>query len=356
MYSVLSVVGARPQFVKAAVVSRTLADIGIKETLVHTGQHYDEAMSGQLMRQLGLPAATQNLQVGSANHAKQTAKIMVGLDDFVDASSNRFDAMVIYGDTNSTIAAALVASKRAIPVAHVEAGLRSFNRKMPEELNRVVADHLSARLYCSSALSVENLKNEGISEGVLMVGDVMLDALRTFTPIAIADAKLDGLPVDPDQPFILTTIHRPSNTDEEAVFNQIIDAFGDLGTPCLWPAHPRTRAALSSRSLPSNVKIIEPVGYFEMLALLAKCKAVATDSGGLQKEAYWSQKKCVTLRAETEWVETLEGNWNTLIPPGSTGFPGELAGAMMASPSTPWRELYGDGEAGRRIAQDLSSI
>ncbi len=346
--SIVSVIGARPQFIKAAIVSRALKLEGIDEKIVHTGQHYDDAMSGRFLSELGIDNVSINLAVGAGGHAAQTAKMMIGFDHYLANLTKRPDAIVVYGDTNSTIAAGLVVSKIGIPLIHVEAGLRSYNRTMPEEVNRVVVDHLSDLLFCSSQEGVKNLRQEGVSAPVIDVGDVMLDAYLHFS------AEIDGRKVstifeDLKDGFALVTLHRPGNTDEPARFTAIVRALGELDRPCVWPVHPRAKASLAALHLPGNVMCIDPLGYFDMLRALRSCSYVITDSGGLQKEAHWAQRPCITIRPETEWVETLEGGWNKLCDPESES----IAQSMESRPTSPWGLLYGDGQASRRIATGI---
>lgn len=340
---ILSVVGARPQFVKAAVVSRAFAAVGVDERIVHTGQHYDDAMSGRFLRELSIDNVIASLDCGSGSHAVQTATMMIAIEKVLLEHRTAIRAVLVYGDTNTSIAAALVASKLHIPLIHVEAGLRSFNRQMPEEVNRVVVDHLSDLLFCSGTGGVEQLRREGIEKMVINVGDVMLDAFQLFTPRAIArsGAKL------PDRPYALVTIHRPSNTDNPQRLNAIVDALAAWGTTCVWPVHPRLQASMQRMQLPENVRCVGPLSYFDTLAALARCLAVVTDSGGLQKEAYWAHKPCLTVRDETEWGETLEHGWNQLWSPARQ----TIAAALARGPRHSWRPLYGDGDASRRIAE-----
>lgn len=348
MFNVVSVIGARPQFIKAAVVSRALRRAGIAEQVVHTGQHYDDAMSGRFLQDLGL-SVTANLAVGSASHAHQTAAMMTGFQDFLNSCKRQPDAVIVYGDTNSTLAAGLVVSKIGVPLVHVEAGLRSWNRTMPEEINRVMVDHLSDLLFCSSDEGVGNLGREGIEQGVHKVGDVMLDAFQAFSGKAVR-RPLHGL--SDGAGFVLATIHRPSNTDSPARLARILDQFGRLDMPVVWPVHPRNKMGLSQQELPTNLTCIEPVSYLEMLGLLRDCAAVVTDSGGLQKEAHWARRPCVTLRPETEWIETLDGGWNQLADPASD----DVAELLRRKPTAPWTMLYGDGRASDKIVANLTSF
>ena len=342
---IVSVVGARPQFVKAAVVSHAFREAEVGEAIVHTGQHYDEDMSGRFLAELGLANVVSNLAVGSGTHSHQTARIMTGFQELLDGLNGRPKAIVVYGDTNSTIGAGLVAAKMGIPLVHIEAGLRSYNRAMPEEINRVMTDHLSNLLFCSSPTGVSNLASEGITDNVWDVGDVMHDAFQFFGAEARRRVDVGSVTGLYDVPFILATIHRPSNTDNAERLAAIIRALGNLGRPVVWPVHPRNRNALAKLEVPSCVRCIAPVGYLEMLALLAKCTAVVTDSGGLQKEAHWARRRCVTLRDETEWIETLEGGWNVLADPNQD----DLAALVARTPAKPWHLLYGDGKSAARI-------
>ena len=309
---IYTVVGARPQFVKAAVVSHALARAGVEEVLVHTGQHYDARMSAVFFEDLGIPEPAANLGVGSASHAVQTGAMMERLE--ADLAARPVPTwMLIYGDTNSTLAAALVAAKLGLPLAHVEAGLRSFNRRMPEEINRIVADRLASLLLCPTATAVANLEREGITDGVALCGDVMLEATRFFAERAAREAPLTALTTHPPGTYYLATVHRAENTDRVDRLAAIFDAFGRLEAPVLLPLHPRTRAHLKAVRVPDNVEVRPPARYLAMLTLIKGARRVLTDSGGLQKEAVWLGTPCVTLRDETEWLETLEGGWNRVV-------------------------------------------
>lgn len=342
---VVSVVGARPQFVKAAVVSRALRDVGITERVVHSGQHYDHDMSGRFLEDLGI-VLDANLEVGSGSHAQQTAQIMTGFETYLQRLDAPVNAVIVYGDTNSTVAAALVAAKLHIPMGHVEAGLRSYNRKMPEEVNRVVTDHLSQIRFCSSDEGRANLAKEGITEGVFITGDVMFDAYRHFSTQMQRGAMATRVLGAPENGFILMTLHRPSNTDNPAFLPGLKTLLEQIETPVIWPVHPRFRAAVDAAQLPAHVHRIDPVGYFEMLDLLDGCGHVITDSGGLQKEAYWAQRPCITLRDETEWVETLQGRWNVLA-----SLEDDIPALLLRSPETAWVPQYGTGTAAVEIAR-----
>ena len=310
---VVTIVGARPQFIKAAAVSRVLREQH-HEILVHTGQHYDYEMSGIFFDGLDLPPADVNLEVGSGSHGGQTAAMLKGIEDVL--LSDRPDAALVYGDTNSTLAGALAASKLSVPLVHVEAGLRSFNRRMPEEINRVVADHLSDLLLCPSDTAVNNLAAEGISSNVHQVGDVMLDVLNWARRRASAnpDTILERLGLKQGR-YVLATVHRSENTDATWRLSSILAAFNSLEEPVVFPIHPRTRRVISEAGLvlEPHVRLIDPLGYLDMVTVSASARLILTDSGGLQKEAYWLGVPCVTLRDETEWVETVDAGWNTLV-------------------------------------------
>lgn len=347
---VVTVVGARPQFVKAAMLSRALREQH-DEFLVHTGQHYDDLMSNIFFRELAMPEPDINLGVGSGPHGAQTARMLEGIEQvLLDRAP---DLLVVFGDTNSTLAGALAASKLGIPVAHVEAGLRSFDRTMPEEVNRVVADHLADYLFCPTQNAVELLQREGIEAGVHHSGDLMYDALLASLPVAEKDAEavLAGHQVQSGR-FYLATVHRAANTDDPALLARLIDAFGRLDLPVLLPAHPRTRQALADAriELPENLRLTDPVGYFEMLALERHARAILTDSGGVPREAYFLSVPCVTLRTETEWPETLTGGWNILAGSDADII---VAAAQRSRPAEPPLPSFGDGHAANTIVEIL---
>ena len=342
---IVSVVGARPQFVKLHPVSRALRRRHV-EVIVNTGQHYDFAMSGAFLRDMDIPTPDHNLEVGSGSQAEQTARMLIGLETvFIQ---ERPDAVLVFGDTNSTIAAALAAAKLHIPVAHVEAGLRSYNRDMPEEINRVLTDHLSAWLFCPTQTAQHNLKREGITDGVSLVGDVMLDAALHFSGKADAADTLEEYGLQRGR-YLLATIHRASNTDSADALATLLAAFAAINEPIVFPVHPRTRHALdaSRLTLSSNVIPLNPVGYLEMLALEKHARMVLTDSGGVQKEAFFFGVPCVTLRTETEWKELVEAGWNRLV-----GLDPEriLEAVRTWMPEGPRPDLFGKGDASERIA------
>jgi len=309
---VLSVVGARPQFIKCAPVSRELRKVH-EEVLVHTGQHYDYLLSEVFFRDLRDPAPDYHLDIGSGSHGVQTGRMLAAVEEVIGKEEP--DLVLVYGDTNSTLAGALAAAKVHVPVAHVEAGLRSFDRRMPEEVNRVLTDHCSDILFCPTATAVANLAAEGVTAGVHLTGDVMVDALQQNLPLAKErSTALIDLGLSP-KGYFLATVHRASNTDDPAALRAIMDAFAALMRRWSSRSIPgRGRSSPSTGSPPAaNVRIVEPLPYFDMLALLSGARAVLTDSGGVQKEAYILEVPCVTLRENTEWVETLEDGWNVLV-------------------------------------------
>jgi UDP-GlcNAc3NAcA epimerase len=309
---VVTIIGARPQFVKAAAVSRKLVEAGVRESLIHTGQHYDREMSAVFFQELRIPEPQENLGVGSGTHAVQTGEMMIGLERVL-TSGLMPDCVMVYGDTNSTLAGAVVAAKLHIPVVHVEAGLRSFNRRMPEEINRIVTDRLAGLLFCPTASSIENLRSEGVTDGVHLTGDVMLDATRLFGDVARRKVPLDAVTRHAPGAYYAATVHRAENTDDPVRLAGIFEGLGRIGLPVVLPLHPRTQSRLRDIEVPANVETREPVGYLASLTLVRHARAVLTDSGGLQKEALWLGVPCITLRDETEWVETLEGGWNQLV-------------------------------------------
>ena len=347
---IVTLIGARPQFVKAAVVSKAFIDSGIPETIVHSGQHYDDRMSEIFWKELGIPKPLFNLNIGSGSHAVQTAGMMVGLEQIINDMKEKPKALLLYGDTNTTVAGSLVASKLHIPIVHVEAGLRSFNRKMPEEINRVVTDHLSDILFCPSEASVRQLATEGITKNVYDVGDVMYDSFLTFSAIA-KKLSTDEFDINSENDFTLLTLHRPANTDDKETLKQILKELGSLPTQIIWPLHPRNQNHIKGTPIPSNLRITEPFSYLQMLLMLEKCNSVITDSGGLQKEAYWAKKPCITLRDETEWVETLTGGWNQL----ASSSDGDLLEKFLTKPALVWTPLYGNGNAAGEIAKKIQS-
>jgi UDP-GlcNAc3NAcA epimerase len=345
-----SIVGARPQFVKLAPVSCAIRQQH-QELIIHTGQHYDYNMSAQFFHELALPAPDYHLGVGSGTHAFQTGRMLEAIEQVL--LKERPDWVIVYGDTNSTLAGALATAKLHIPVAHVEAGLRSFNRAMPEEINRVLTDHLSDRLFCPTQTARENAHNEGITQGVEVVGDVMYDILLQFQPKidAHAEALLPVLGIAP-QSYVLVTVHRAANTDDPETMQKIAHALNRLEMPVIFPVHPRTQACLEHYGISwkKHVQLIEPVGYFDMLALERAAYRILTDSGGVQKEAFLLGVPCVTLREETEWTETVEAGWNVLVGSCCQAII-EAVGRSMPKP--PQQNPFGAGDAAIHIAQSL---
>jgi UDP-N-acetylglucosamine 2-epimerase len=352
----MTVVGARPQFVKAAALSRAIAAArtderdGMVEVLVHTVQHYDYQMSDVFFDELQIAQPDYQLGIGSADHGAQTGAMMARLEEAV--SEVKPDIVLVFGDTNSTLAAALVAAKKGIRLAHVEAGLRSFDRSMPEEINRVVTDHVADLLYCPSNLSVAQLRAEGIAEGVEMVGDVMFDIFRAVQGRLPAENSVTSR-LHVEDGYLLVTLHRPVNTEDPAALRRICDAFSILaaaGHTIVWPVHPRLRGRLADLVSRPEVHLLEPVGYLEMLMLLRGCSTVVTDSGGLQKEALWSQKPCITMRTTSEWMETIDAGWNVLVGNDVSSL---VEAAEGCRPTGTPPAIYGDGNASIRIVESL---
>jgi len=356
---IITVIGARPQFIKAAALTRCFQQAqDIDEILVHTGQHYDENMSELFFAELDIPRPAYHLGIGSASHGMQTGRMLEQLEKILLAEKP--DLVLVYGDTNSTLAGALAASKLHIPVAHVEAGLRSFNRKMPEEVNRVLTDHLSRWLFAPTHVAVDNLKREGIpSHLIYFVGDVMYDAVEHFGHYDRVQI-LQRLGVRPCQ-YILATIHRAENTDSLTRLYSIMTGLQKIAAdyPVVFPLHPRTRVVLEREGLLGNlsgvIRFIEPVGYFDMLALERNARLVATDSGGVQKEAFFCRVPCVTLREETEWIELVQCGWNQLISPNDAMaiYQGIQKCLAITERPIPPSDLYGGGQACQRIVQIL---
>ena len=346
-----TILGTRPQFIKASPLSHELRQHH-EEVLVHTGQHYDSGMSDIFFKELALPVPDYHLGVGSGLHGAQTGAMLAAIEGVLQKEAP--DAVIVYGDTNSTLAGALAAAKLHLPVAHVEAGLRSFNRRMPEEINRVLVDHLSTWLFAPSEVSREQLAREGIREGVHVVGDIMADAVRLHGERAAQSRTLERLGLRPGA-FYLATVHRAENTDEPDALRSILRALGALDKPVVLPIHPRTekRAAELEITVGANVRVLPPQGYLAMLALERGAACILTDSGGMQKEAYYLEVPCVTLRNETEWVETVATGWNTLTGTEPERILAAVARRSDGGASHP--ELYGDGMTARRIAEILSA-
>jgi len=359
---IIDVVGCRPQFIKVApilhVIDRYNAehhDSPIIEVLVHTGQHYDYEMSQVFFDELGLKAPDYHLGVGSGTHGYQTGEMLKRIEEVL--LKEKPDLVMVYGDTNSTLAGALAAAKLHIPVAHVEAGLRSFNKKMPEEINRVFTDHASDLLFCPTETAVKNLRREGIEKGVYLVGDVMYDAVLLY--LSLAEEKshiLEQLGLKPKS-YALATVHRAENTDQperlQAVFEGL-QRVAKEGFPVILPLHPRTRKRLDAMDIhPQGVQLLDPVSYLDMLVLEKNAKVILTDSGGVQKEAFFFRVPCVTLREETEWVETVEAGWNTLVGCDPERILQVALGAKAGEESA-WP--YGDGRAAERVVETMLKL
>ena len=342
---VFSVVGNRPQFIKAAPTSVALRERGIEEVVLHTGQHYDRSLSQVFFEELGLDEPRYALDLRTADTAEMRAAIAGPLRE------ERPDWLLVYGDTNSTLAGTQAAVEAGVPLAHVEAGLRSGDLSMPEERNRIETDRVAQLLLCPDERSRETLAAEGVAGRAEVVGDVMADATRIFAPIAQKRARL----TTPPEPYALLTIHREANT-EPARLRRLVDALGATGWTFVFPVHPRTRKVLDEHGIepPPQLHPIDPVGYLEMLALVAGASRVVTDSGGLQKEAYWLRVPCITLRPSTEWVDTVLAGGNTLVDPADPATLGPALTEARFPADAP--ELYGDGHAAARIADALYTL
>lgn len=351
---VLTVVGARPQIIKEAALARAIqARDDVEEVLVHTGQHYDHELSGVFFDELAIPAPDHNLGVGSAPHGAQTGRMLEKLEQVLDDEDP--DAVVTYGDTNSTMAAALTAVKLHIPTAHVEAGLRSFDRRMPEEVNRVVTDQVASWLFCPSRTAVDNLADEGVRNGVHMVGDLMQDILRLEIPGIRKDASLGRILEDHgiDDAFVLATVHRQANTDDPANLQAVFDGLRQVASeiPVVAPLHPRTRNALDRSGVATGeIVVVDPVPYRQILHLMDRARVVCTDSGGMQKEAYWLETPCVTMRPHSEWTETLDAGWNRLVDADTEALVEAVHDPPRGDAHPP---LYGDGHAAGKIVEIL---
>jgi UDP-N-acetylglucosamine 2-epimerase len=346
---ILSVVGNRPQFIKSAPLSLALRERGVEEAVLHTGQHYDDELSAVFFEELELEPPAYRLEAGSGSHAEQTARMLPGIESAV--LEEEPDAVLVYGDTNSTLAGGLAAAKLHVPVAHVEAGLRSFDDTMPEELNRKLVDRVSTLLFCPSDVAVENLAAEGITNGVHVVGDVMYDVSLRLAPIARqrSDA-LERAGVEPGA-YVVLTLHREANV-APGPLAAVAEALARLEEPVVFPVHPRTEAMLERLDirLNDNVRVLPPAGYLDFAALASQSRVILTDSGGVQKEAYWYQVPCVTLRNTTEWVETIDTGWNRLV--GTD--PDRIVEAVRKTgPGAPEEGLYGDGLASEKIVDHL---
>ncbi len=351
---IVTVIGNRPQFVKAAAVSRVLREEN-EELLVHTGQHHDDELSTVFVEELGVPRPERELGIHGGTNTEQTARMLAALAPLLAAEAP--DVLLVYGDTNSTLAGGLAAAQAHIPVAHVEAGMRSFDRAMPEELNRVLTDHLTDLLLCPSQTALDNLAREGVAGRVALVGDVMVDVALLFQPRAIADhAPLERAGVAPGE-YVLVTAHRAGNVDDPARLRRLVDLLLALPVTAVLPLHPRTRARLEAAGWlgelerAPGIRLLPPLGYLGFTALLGHARAVLTDSGGVQKEAYLAGVPCVTLRATTEWVETVEVGWNVLVDLDTDA----ALAALERRPPPARPELYGDGRAAARVVAALTA-
>jgi UDP-GlcNAc3NAcA epimerase len=356
---IVTIVGARPQFIKAAAVSRVLrARPEVREVLVHTGQHYDENMSTIFFSELEIPEADYNLGIGGGTHGAQTGRMLEAVERVI--VDEKAEWVLVYGDTNSTLAGALAAAKLRVPVAHVEAGLRSFNRAMPEEINRVVADHLSDLLFAPTTVAVANLDREGVpANRVRMTGDVMYDAALFYSRKARTSSRiLETLGLTAGG-YALATIHRAENTDDATRLGVVFEAIAALAERMrvVLPLHPRTRNALVAvapgHRWPDALSIVDPVGYLDMVTLESNARLVVTDSGGVQKEAYFYKVPCATLRTETEWTELVDAGWNTILDPTTSGLTARLLAQLDAPLPSIHAQLYGDGNAAARVAEAL---
>lgn len=354
---IVTILGARPQFIKAAAVSRALKKAGIEERIVHTGQHFDKNMSDVFFQEMEIPAAHYNLEIHSLGHGAMTGRMLEKIEEVLH--TEKPTAVLVYGDTNSTLAGALAASKLHIPVAHIEAGLRSFNMDMPEEINRILTDRISTMLFCPTATAVNNLKREGFGRfgcHIEHTGDVMYDAMVYYGRKAeknstiLAQLGLEG------KEFVLTTLHREENTNNPKHLHGLATALNTIhrSVPVVLPLHPRTRKYIASHEIQLNAHVIDPVGYFDMLMLLRHCRMVLTDSGGLQKEAYLSGKFCITLREQTEWVELVKAGANVL----TGAHPKKILAAFkkFRHKKITIKPLYGDGKAADKIARRLKKL
>jgi UDP-N-acetylglucosamine 2-epimerase len=348
---IVTILGARPQFIKASVVSSAFKVAGIDELIIHTGQHFDALMSDIFFQDLDLPQPDYHLNIHSLNHGAMTGRMMEKIEELL--LEDKPNWICVYGDTNSTLAGALVAAKLHIPLAHIEAGLRSFNRQMPEEVNRVVTDHLSQLLFAPTPLAVKCLHKEGIFAGVHLVGDVMMDSILSYKTKAKQTSDVLTKHQLSSNKFYLATVHRPSNTDDQKRLSSILDSLTKLDLPVVFPIHPRTQTQIQKMELShylnnGSILAIPPVSYLDMLMLESNCKAVITDSGGMQKEAYILGRPCLTLRNETEWKETVEVGWNQLVQPEN------LCQAIANfTPPCEAPALYGQGDASTKIAEIL---
>jgi UDP-GlcNAc3NAcA epimerase len=341
---IFSIVGARPQFIKLAPLSAALAGLH-KEFIVHTGQHYDYAMSEKIFMDLGIRKPDIHLNIGSATQAIQTGEMMIKLE--ASMIEEKPDLIIIFGDTNSTLAGAMAASKLNLPIIHIEAGLRSYNRSMPEEVNRIVADHVSQYLFVPTQTAVDILKKEGLEKITYFTGDIMVDTMQHNIDIALHKSTIiRDLDLE-NQPFNLLTLHRNYNVDNTEILEHILNQLGALGERIIFPVHPRTRKMLTTDYVvPANIEMIEPQGYIDFIVLESTSKRIITDSGGIQKEAYILKRPCITLRTETEWIETVEEKWNCLISPTDRSITSKIE--TFNTPKTQ-KEIFGNNVAQKMV-------
>ncbi len=357
--NIVTIVGARPQFIKSAPVSKALRKAGHREIIIHTGQHYDQKMSRIFFEELSIPKPEVNLKIGSGTHAYQTGHMMIGIEKVL--LNTKPDWVLIYGDTNSTLAGALAACKVGCRLAHIEAGMRSYNRQMPEEHNRVLADHCSDVLFCPTKNAVRNLRREGIVKGVYLVGDTMYDSTLEYARVAEKRSTiLKKLGLRP-KAYFLATVHRSQNTNDCKNLKEILEGFSRLNELVIFPVHPRTRKAIDSLNGGSNlkkegssIKMIDPVGYLDMLLLEKNAKVILTDSGGIQKEAYFLKTLCITLRTETEWPETVAAGWNVVAGPDLSRV--SILAKKIVPPSRKNVFEFGDGRATQKILRLLETV
>lgn len=355
MPKILTIVGARPQFVKAAALSRQLSKIGLDEVLVHTGQHFDENMAEVFFRQMNIPKPKYNLGINSLSHGAMTGRMLEEIEKVL--LTEKPDLVVVFGDTNSTLAGALAASKLHIPLAHVEAGLRSFNMKMPEEVNRILTDRISNLLFCPTETAVDNLNREGFNNfenRVENVGDVMYDVALYYSQLSKTRSKLSSEISNSRKPVVLVTLHRQENTDNLGRLNSIVGALNKLSKEfnIVLPIHPRTKRVIERQSIGLNFQPIDPVGYFDMIELLKECAFVISDSGGLQKESFFFEKQCLIIRDETEWTELVELGYNHIVG-ADTDRILKMADEVLANKISFNHKPYGNGNAAEKIAESL---
>jgi UDP-GlcNAc3NAcA epimerase len=350
---IVTAIGARPQFIKAAPLSIALRERGLEEIIVHSGQHYDDALSEVFFRELGIPAPDRNLNIGSGTQARQTGLMLIEFERaFIELKP---DLVIVHGDTNTTLAAALAACKLRIPTAHNEAGLRSFNRTMPEECNRIVADRCADHLFCPTARSLDRLASEGISENAHLVGDLQLDAARRYAPPAESSSDIMQRIGAVKKEYFLLTLHRPYTVDVPSRLMAVMETLGSTGERVFFPVHPRTKNSLARHGIevPPNITVLKPLGYFDTIVLVKNARMILTDSGGIQKEAYFFEVPCVTIRPETEWMETVETGWNRVTDTDGRAITDSMTTHWWPDSTAP---LFGDGHAADKIADFVRSL